>query len=145
MLIERSAGKRIDPKTGDIYHTTFDIPADHTVKDRLEVPVNYTESDIMNRLISYNRHVSVLKDRLGFNAKTLNVDQPKGDVLNQVIQFISRPARSVAPVTPRIILLGPVGAGKRTQAQKVAKKYNIVNGKSLSIHYQVLLLNILVF
>jgi flagellar biosynthesis GTPase FlhF len=72
------------------------------------------------------------------------VDKSKGDVLNQVEEFISRKARSVAPITPRVILLGPVGAGKKTQAQKVAKKYNIVNGKLLSYSLKIrLVLNYL--
>jgi hypothetical protein len=47
----------------------------------------------------------------------------------KVLDFVSRPARSHAPVTPRIILIGPYGSGRRTQANALAKKYEIVNGK----------------
>ena len=43
------------------------------------------------------------------------------------MDFISRPARSHAPVTPRILLVGPYGSGRRTQASALAKKYDIVN------------------
>jgi hypothetical protein len=79
------------------------------------------------------------------------VDQPKGDVFNQsnfrnstiflndkkymffllfykVIDFTIRPARSYAPITPRILLIGPYGSGRRTQANALSKKYDIVNG-----------------
>lgn len=43
--------------------------------------------------------------------------------------FISRPPRSTAPITPRIVLIGPVGSGRKTQAKALAKKYNIVESK----------------
>jgi adenylate kinase len=44
-----------------------------------------------------------------------------------VLEFISREARSNMPISPRIVLLGPHGSGRRTQAQALAKKYDIVN------------------
>lgn len=43
---------------------------------------------------------------------------------------MSRPSRTHAPITPRIILIGPYGSGRRTQANALAKKYEIVNGNS---------------
>jgi hypothetical protein len=51
------------------------------------------------------------------------------------LDILSRPTRSQAPITPRIILIGPYGSGKRTQANALAKKYDIVNGKSISKNY----------
>jgi adenylate kinase len=80
MLIERAAGKRVDSKTGgtlrfmktyrndiskinlhllikEIYHTTFDWPTDSNVQQRLVVPSQNTEEDLVNRLILYNRHI----------------------------------------------------------------------------------------
>ena len=88
-----------------------------------------------------------MHESLKATAKVINVDQPKGDVFNQsklflyhyltnkfktrsifiVIDFVSRPARSHAPITPRILLIGPTGSGRRTQAQALANKYDIVN------------------
>lgn len=127
VLVERAAGKRIDQKTEDIYHTTFDMPLDPAVRDRLKVPLNYTEADIRQRLVVYNRHFQGLHQCLSSNSKEFNVDQPKGDVYNQVLEFISRPARTVAPITPRIVLIGATGSGKATQAMLIAKKYDIVN------------------
>ena len=54
---------------------------------------------------------------------------------------MSRPARSHAPITPRILLIGPYGSGRRTQAKALANKYDIING-SLS-HYLLLYLDII--
>lgn len=45
-----------------------------------------------------------------------------------VLDFVSRNARSYAPTTPRILLIGPYGSGRRTQANALSKKYDIVNG-----------------
>lgn len=46
-----------------------------------------------------------------------------------VYTFLSSQPRSIAPHTPRIILLGASGSGKGVQASLLANKYNIVNGK----------------
>jgi len=43
--------------------------------------------------------------------------------------FVCQPARSAAPHTPRVILIGPRGSGKSTQGTLIAQKYNLVNGK----------------
>lgn len=43
------------------------------------------------------------------------------------MDYVSRPARSQAPITPRILLIGPYGSGRKTQASALAKKYDIVN------------------
>lgn len=83
VLIERAAGKRIDQKTEDIYHTTFDMPLDTAIRDRLKVPSNYTEAEIKQRLVFYNRNLQGLHHCLISNSKEFNVDQPKGDVYNQ--------------------------------------------------------------
>ena len=83
MLIERAAGKRIDNKTGDIYHTTFDWPTDATIQQRLSIPPNNTEEDLVERLMEYNRNIGAVQDSLKATSKVVNVDQPKGDVFNQ--------------------------------------------------------------
>jgi len=91
------------------------------------VPDNNTEQDIINRLIVYHRHIDGVQSCFQASLKTINVDQPKGDVFNQIADYVSRPARSHAPITPRIVLVGPYGSGRRTQANALAKKYGIVN------------------
>ena len=41
----------------EIFHTTFDWPTDLTVQQRLIAPEDYTEENLVNRLIIYNRHI----------------------------------------------------------------------------------------
>ena len=43
--------------------------------------------------------------------------------------FLGSQFRSLAPHTPRIILLGPTGSGKTVNAALIASKYNIVSGE----------------
>lgn len=45
------------------------------------------------------------------------------------LAYIAQPARSHAPSTLRIVLLGPTGSGKAVQAALIASKYNIINSK----------------
>ena len=82
MLIERAAGKRVDPKTHEIYHTTFDWPSDILVQQRLVAPDNYREEDLVSALMNYNRNIAGLQECLKANSKSVNVDQPKGDAFN---------------------------------------------------------------
>ena len=48
---------------------------------------------------------------------------------NAVLGFLSVRRRSAAPHTPRVLLLGPTGAGKSVQAAMLAEKYRLVDGK----------------
>ncbi len=43
-----------------------------------------------------------------------------------VLSFLCTVSRSAAPVTPRVVLLGPTGSGKSLQAAQLASKYNLV-------------------
>ena len=39
--------------------------------------------------------------------------------------------RESAPHTPRVVVLGPTGCGKSVQAELLASKYGLVNGKRM--------------
>ncbi|ESO85978.1 hypothetical protein LOTGIDRAFT_195378 [Lottia gigantea] len=127
VLIERASGKRVDPTTGDIYHTTFNWPSNQEIQDRLVVAEGYTEEEMVQKLILYHRYIESLKHCFGAVLQTVNADQPKADVFAQVLTFICSQARSPTPHTPRIVLLGPSGSGKAVQAALLASKYNLVN------------------
>lgn len=45
-----------------------------------------------------------------------------------VHRFLCTRKRSVAPHTPRVVLLGPCGSGKTTQAKRLAERYGLING-----------------
>ncbi|XP_066294250.1 adenylate kinase 8-like isoform X2 [Branchiostoma lanceolatum] len=127
VLIERVAGKRVDPQTGDVYHTTFDWPSNAEIESRLVVPEGITEESMVNNLVEYHRHTADVLRCFPKVTKNINADQPKADILALVLTFLNSTPRTAAPHTPRIVLLGPTGAGKSVQASLIANKYNIVN------------------
>ncbi|MES3517679.1 MAG: adenylate kinase [Natronomonas sp.] len=49
-LIRRLTGRRMDPETGDIYHTEFDMPDDEAVEERLVQRDDDTEETVRERL-----------------------------------------------------------------------------------------------
>lgn len=83
VLIERAQGKRVDPKTGDIYHTTFDLPSNPEIQSRLEEVPGYKEDEMVKKLIEYHRHIDGVLDCYKTTIKTINADQPKADVFSQ--------------------------------------------------------------
>uniref|UniRef100_A0A3Q3EX65 Adenylate kinase 8 n=1 Tax=Labrus bergylta TaxID=56723 RepID=A0A3Q3EX65_9LABR len=110
VLLERRQGKLVDPITGDVYHKTFIWPVEDTVAMRLE-EVRVSQKG----LTSAYQHV----------LKIINSDQPHTDVYQQVLAFV-RTRR--CPRTPRILLLGPPGSGKKHQARLLSEKYRMVDG-----------------
>uniref|UniRef100_H2Z0X8 Nucleoside-diphosphate kinase n=1 Tax=Ciona savignyi TaxID=51511 RepID=H2Z0X8_CIOSA len=126
VLIERQAGKRIDPTTGDVYHTTFDWPQDPTIQARLLVPQGISDDETRAKLNDYNRNIDGVLATYPTIHKLINADQPKADVLAQTFTFINTQERTEAPHTP-IVLIGPTGSGKSCIAQRLAAKYKIVD------------------
>ncbi|CAL1545587.1 unnamed protein product [Lymnaea stagnalis] len=126
VLVERAAGKRIDKKTGDVYHTTFDWPGNPEVQYRLKEPKGYKEEDMVNKLVVYHRHIDGILRCYEQVVKKVNADQPKADVYSQALSFLCSQPRSSAPHTPRVILIGSLGSGRGVQAALLANKYNLV-------------------
>jgi len=48
-----------------------------------------------------------------------------------VLSYLKMKNRDHAPHTPRVILLGPTGCGKSVQAELLASKYGLINGKRI--------------
>ncbi|XP_068105027.1 adenylate kinase 8 [Hyperolius riggenbachi] len=127
VLIERNMGKRVDPTTGEVYHTTFDWPDDPEVQKALVEPEGISEEVTGQRLLEYHRNIPGILRTFPKIYKKLNADQPCLDVFSQVLTFVLSKPRSLAPHTPRILLYGPPGSGRSLQATLLAQKYSIVN------------------
>ena len=52
-LVRRLTGRRMDPETGDIYHTEFNMPDDEEVEKRLVQRDDDTEEVVKDRLETY--------------------------------------------------------------------------------------------
>ncbi|XP_037348836.1 adenylate kinase 8 isoform X1 [Talpa occidentalis] len=127
VLIERNLGKRIDPKTGEIYHTTFDWPPDFEIQSRLQIPEGISELETAQRLLEYHRNIVRVIPSYPRILKVISADQPCVDVFYQALTFVQSNRRSNAPFTPRVLLCGPRGSGKSLQAALLAQKYGLVN------------------
>jgi adenylate kinase len=66
-----------------------------------------------------------MKDCFKSVIRTINADQPLNDIFAQVYHFTAKKARTPAPRTPRIVILGPTGSGRKTVAAQVARKYDV--------------------
>nr|KAF6482992.1 adenylate kinase 8 [Rousettus aegyptiacus] len=127
VLIERNLGKRVDPHNGEIYHTTFDWPPEFEIQNRLIVPEGISEKETAQRLMAYHRSIVRVLPSYPKTLKVISADQPCVDVFYQALTYVQTSHRSNAPFTPRVLLLGPMGSGKRLQAALLAQKYGLVN------------------
>ncbi|KAM5145906.1 adenylate kinase 8 [Mantella aurantiaca] len=127
VLIERNMGKRVDPTSGEVYHTTFDWPDDPEVQKNLVEPEGISEEETGQKLLEYHRNSDGILRTFSKIHKKINADQPCMDVFSQVVTFALSKPRSLAPHTPRFLLCGRPGSGRSLQAALLAQKYNIVN------------------
>ncbi|XP_063030687.1 adenylate kinase 8 isoform X4 [Melospiza melodia melodia] len=84
VLIERSGGKRLDPLTQEVFHTTFDWPSDPLVQERLVKPEDLSEQEVSKKLLEYHRNFPEIFHIYQKVLKSINADQPSVDVLSQV-------------------------------------------------------------
>ncbi|NXP55194.1 KAD8 kinase, partial [Heliornis fulica] len=126
VLIERNTGKRLDPFTEEVYHTTFDWPSDPLVQQRLVKP-DLSDQEMSTKLLEYHRNFPGIFQVYQKVLKSINADQPCTDVFSQVLTYVQTRHRSAAPFTPRILFCGPPGSGKSLQAALIAQKYGVVN------------------
>ena len=132
----------------DIYHITWNVPSSRDVQDRLIQLEENSEKMMHSRLKEYRRYrlstmhvedwrellllirtIDGIKDCYKSVLRAINADQPLNDIFSQVHSFATKKARSVAPRTPRIIILGPTGSGRKTVAAQVSRKYEIPIGR----------------
>nr|XP_045014012.1 adenylate kinase 8 isoform X3 [Jaculus jaculus] len=127
VLIERNLGKRIDPVTGEVYHTTFDWPPEPEIQNRLVEPDGISELETAQKLMNYHRNIMRILPTYPKILKTISADQPCVDVFYQALTYVQAGHRCNAPFTPKVLLLGPTGSGKKLQAALLAQKYDLVN------------------
>ncbi|KAM7535319.1 hypothetical protein Aperf_G00000098326 [Anoplocephala perfoliata] len=127
VLKVRAAGKVIDSLTGEPYHRIYNPPSDPIVAKRLEPTEDL--KDLNSRIADYHHHYIILSQIYKNLIVNIPAERPLSDMYKLVSDHLSRPRRNPAMWTPRVVLLGSSGSGRKSVAEKLAKQYGL-----LSVH-----------
>jgi adenylate kinase len=73
-LVRRLTGRRMDPETGDIYHTEFNMPDDEEVKERLVQRDDDTEETVRERLRVFEENTQPVIDHYEETGDLVRID-----------------------------------------------------------------------
>ena len=73
-LVRRLTGRRMDPETGDIYHTEFNMPDDEEVEARLVQRDDDTEEVVTDRLETYYENTEPVIEHYRETGDLIEVD-----------------------------------------------------------------------
>jgi adenylate kinase len=72
--VERLTGRRVDPETGENYHTEFDVPDDEAVRERLVQREDDTEEAVQTRLDVFEEETAPAIDHYSDHEGYVTVD-----------------------------------------------------------------------
>ncbi|GAA48327.1 adenylate kinase 8 [Clonorchis sinensis] len=101
-------------------------PPNLQVENRLIPHPDSSPNELREKIEAYERENFILQQIYATSARMFNADQPLTDVYASVLAYVTQPPRNLALRTPRILLLGFVGSGRKTQAKLLAGKYGLV-------------------
>ena len=73
-LLRRLTGRRVDPETGDVYHTEFNMPDDEEIVERLEQRDDDTEEVATERLEVYRENTEPVVEHYRETDELIEVD-----------------------------------------------------------------------
>ena len=73
-LLRRLTGRRVDPETGDVYHTEFNMPDDDEIVERLEQRDDDTEEVATERLEVYRENTEPVVEHYRETGELIEVD-----------------------------------------------------------------------
>ena len=73
-LLRRLTGRRVDPETGDVYHTEFNMPDDDEIVERLEQRDDDTEEVATERLEVYRENTEPVVEHYRETDDLIEVD-----------------------------------------------------------------------
>ena len=89
-LVRRLTGRRMDPETGDIYHTEFNMPDDEAVETRLVQRDDDTEKVVRDRLEVYYENTKPVIEHYREAGELVEVDGEAhpDDVFDRVVEVV---------------------------------------------------------
>lgn len=87
------------------------------------------EASAKIKIQEYNAHIDGVKEMFkGQNISVIDANQPKDIVLEEIARLINLKNTENEPKrAPRIIITGPPGSGRSTQARNLCEKFNLVH------------------
>jgi len=117
---ERADGRVYDNASSARYHTTYDpAPEGADVEAR-------PAADFAEQLITYRRNAQDIELSYARTLCKVDADNERSDVLAATWNHVCTKPYSNSPTLPRLLLLGPPGSGRGTQAYLLALKYDLV-------------------
>ena len=89
-LLRRLTGRRVDPETGDVYHTEFNMPDDDEIVERLEQRDDDTEEVAAERLEVYRENTEPVVEHYRETGDLIEVDgeaEPDG-VFDRIVDTV---------------------------------------------------------
>ena len=89
-LLRRLTGRRVDPETGDVYHTEFNMPDDEAIIERLEQRDDDTEEVAAERLDVYRENTEPVVEHYRETGDLIEVDgeaEPDG-VFDRIVDAV---------------------------------------------------------
>jgi adenylate kinase len=98
VLVERVVGRRTDPVTGKIYHTTFSPPPpeDEALLARLEQRSDDTEEKVKVRLQQFHANVDAVKDKYTEISVVIDGNRKPSDVSQDILQALEKAKQTAA-------------------------------------------------
>lgn len=107
------------------YHKLYNPPSDPIVESRLVAAEN-AKTDIEFRIMEFRRNFVPIRQMYKDIMVTIQADRALSDLYSVAICHLTRPARNPAMWTPRVILIGFSGSGRKTVASRLASLYQLV-------------------
>ena len=89
-LVRRLTGRRMDPETGDIYHTEFNMPDDEAVRDRLVQRDDDTEDVVRDRLRVYEENTEPVIEHYREEGDLVEIDGESSpdEVFQRIVEVL---------------------------------------------------------
>lgn len=82
--------------------------------------------DLDSRIADYHHHYIILSQMYKNLIAYIQADRSLSDIYQLAIDHLSRPRRNPDMWTPRVVLLGYSGSGRKSVAEKLAKRYDLI-------------------
>jgi adenylate kinase len=119
VVVQRVEGRQYDTASSARYHDIFKPAPDG-------VMVEKREGNLSDQLTYYKRNAQDIELSYVKSLCKVDADQPEDEVLAQVWTHVCTKPYSNSPTLPRLLLIGPPGSGRGTQAYLLALKYGLV-------------------